>query len=121
MTDNRARIQIDQPGKPGLFQHQELQGWEVLGPVTRGTSDTGALVRNISTGSYAQANNGVIRTLDQRKVRAAIAPAAKKLEGGKRVNVYLDDDSLDRAARLGKGNVSEGIRVALEQATIKDT
>lgn len=36
--------------------------------------------------------------------------------GGKRVQVYLDDDSLAIAAKLGNGNVSEGIRKALKQA-----
>lgn len=35
------------------------------------------------------------------------------LKGGKRVNVYLDKPSLDRAFKLGKGNVSKGIRKAL--------
>jgi hypothetical protein len=32
---------------------------------------------------------------------------------GKRVNVYLDAASLERAAKLGDGNVSEGIRRSL--------
>lgn len=36
-----------------------------------------------------------------------------EMEGGKRVNVYLDAASLARASRLGDGNVSEGIRRAL--------
>lgn len=36
-----------------------------------------------------------------------------EMAGGKRVNVYLDAASLARAAQLGHGNVSEGIRVAL--------
>lgn len=36
-----------------------------------------------------------------------------ELTGGKRVNVYLDAASLARAAELGCGNVSEGIRAAL--------
>jgi hypothetical protein len=40
------------------------------------------------------------------------------LEGGKRVNVYLDTESLERAERLGLGNVSEGIRIALRQARV---
>lgn len=40
-------------------------------------------------------------------------PAA--LESGKRVNVYLDATSLERAATLGNGNVSEGIRIALNE------
>lgn len=36
-----------------------------------------------------------------------------EMDGGKRVNVYLDAASLARAAELGGGNVSEGIRLAL--------
>jgi post-segregation antitoxin (ccd killing protein) len=39
-----------------------------------------------------------------------------EMKGGKRVNVYLDADSLDRAAQLGGGNVSEGVRLALARA-----
>ncbi|MFA9949168.1 hypothetical protein [Dentiradicibacter hellwigii] len=35
--------------------------------------------------------------------------------GGRRVNVYLDDESLDVALALGDGNISAGIRVALTQ------
>ena len=35
------------------------------------------------------------------------------MAGGKRVNVYLDAASMSRAAELGGGNVSEGIRRAL--------
>lgn len=44
-------------------------------------------------------------------VRRVGAPTV--LEGGKRVHVYLDAISLLRAAELGGGNVSEGIRVAI--------
>lgn len=36
--------------------------------------------------------------------------------GGKRVNVYLGPLDCEIAARLGDGNVSEGIRKALQQA-----
>ena len=35
---------------------------------------------------------------------------------GKRVQVYLDTKSLAIAAKLGNGNVSDGIRKALKQA-----
>jgi hypothetical protein len=34
---------------------------------------------------------------------------------GKRVQVYLDIESLETAARLGDGNISRGIRKALKQ------
>lgn len=36
------------------------------------------------------------------------------LDAGERVNVYLDAASLKRAAELGNGNVSDGIRLALK-------
>jgi len=38
------------------------------------------------------------------------------LSGGRKVNTYLDADSIAIATRLGNGNVSEGIRKALKQA-----
>ena len=117
--DNRSRITIEQPGKPRLYQPYDLPGWETVGTVTRGESDTGALVRNRETGNYSQVNAGVLRTLDQRKVLAALGQFsnAKKLNDGRRVSVYLDGQALNRAAALGDGNVSEGIRRALELAS----
>lgn len=36
--------------------------------------------------------------------------------GGKRVQVYLDAESIAIASKLGNGNVSEGIRKALKKA-----
>ena len=38
----------------------------------------------------------------------------KKMEGGKRVFAYLDQASIDEAKKLGNGNMSEGIRIALK-------
>lgn len=38
-----------------------------------------------------------------------------ELEGGSRRNVYLDAVSIARARKLGKGNISEGIRIALSR------
>lgn len=59
-------------------------------------------------------------------VKPDIRPEAEKRPvgrpaavGGKRVQVYLDDDSLAVAAKLGAGNVSDGIRKALKQVTEK--
>lgn len=40
----------------------------------------------------------------------------RKMECGKRINVYLDTESLAIAARIGNGNVSEGIRKTLKQS-----
>lgn len=36
--------------------------------------------------------------------------------GGRRIQLYLDDDSLQTAAQLGAGNISLGIRQALRLA-----
>jgi post-segregation antitoxin (ccd killing protein) len=35
---------------------------------------------------------------------------------GKPVRVYIDDETIERARKLGNGNLSEGIRKALEIA-----
>lgn len=93
-----------------------------MGTVTRDDSDTGALVRIEATGSYVQVNAGAIRALDGRKVAAALGTAGRppKLQGGKRINVYLDSGSLDIADALGDGNISEGIRRALLTFDSKD-
>lgn len=44
-----------------------------------------------------------------------IVGRASKMEGGKRVNDYLDAVSPGRAEVLGKGNILEGIRIALQK------
>jgi hypothetical protein len=38
------------------------------------------------------------------------------LQDGRRVYLYLDKASLERAAKLGDGNMSKGIREALAKA-----
>ena len=38
-----------------------------------------------------------------------------EMKGGGRHNVYLDAASITRAVKLGKGNLSEGIRIALSR------
>lgn len=51
---------------------------------------------------------------DLRNSRPAGRPA--ELEGGRKVNTYLDAESIAIAQRLGNGNISEGIRTALRMA-----
>mgnify|MGYP000928656743 CR=1 FL=1 len=69
---NRDRLTVTLGGPWRLYQHRPLPGWEMLGIVQRGDLTTGALARS-ATGQYAQVNAGVVRTLDQRKVKAALA------------------------------------------------
>jgi hypothetical protein len=40
-----------------------------------------------------------------------------ELEGGARKNVYLDAASIAKAKKLGKGNISVGIRIALSRVS----
>lgn len=42
-----------------------------------------------------------------------------ELSDGRRVNAYLDADSIEIASKLGSGNVSDGIRTALKRAAVK--
>lgn len=111
---NRAKITVDPAGKAGLYQHQALPGWEAAGTVTRG-DDKGALLRNTSTGIYAMANAGSIRSLDQRKVLAALGSNASKMDDGRRRNVYMSDRDAEYLKQLGEGNLSEGIRIAVNK------
>lgn len=113
--ENRSRTTVELGAVNPLYPDPRLGGWEYAGIVSAG-ADKGPLIRNTHTGIYAMSIGGAIRSLDQRKIRAALDPAAKKLDGGKRVNVYLDDASAATAATLGDGNVSEGIRLALALA-----
>jgi hypothetical protein len=117
--ENRNRVIVEAGAESPLYADPRLPGWEYAGLVSAGP-DKGPLLRNKHTGIYVMSIGGAVRSLDQRKVRAALDPAAKKLDGGKRVNVYLDESSLNRAAQLGGGNVSEGIRIALAQAVATD-
>ena len=42
-----------------------------------------------------------------------------KMDGGRKVCVYLDAESVAKASYLGDGNISDGIRIALMPTTIQ--
>lgn len=71
---NRGRITIDPSGAWRLYATTIPAGADVLGTVTQG-AETGALIRCRGTGLYAQLNAGAVRSLDQRKVSAAMGAA----------------------------------------------
>lgn len=71
---------------------------------------------NLPYQEVAEACQGRNRYTDPLAEKRAVGRPVS-LDAGKRVNVYLDSDSLERAAKLGNGNVSEGIRIALQRAT----
>lgn len=121
-SPHRARLTVALGGGWRLYQAACPPGMTMLGTITRGTGDTGALAVVERTQQLVQLGAGGMRTLDQRKAWAALEEARGRggrpaeLDGGRRVNVYLDASSLQRAAELGDGNVSEGIRRALATA-----
>lgn len=118
---NRGRLAVDTNGDWRLYTNTLPANSTPLGTVTRDESDAGALVRIEATGVYVQVNAGTIRSLDGRKVAAALGTTGRPAEmaGGKRTNIYLDEDGRSVAEKLGNGNVSEGIRIALAQAKDK--
>jgi hypothetical protein len=116
--NNRGRLTVDVNGNWRLYTNTIPANSTALGTVTRDEGDTGALVRINATGVYVQVNAGAIRSLDGRKVAAALGTAGRPAEmtGGKRRNIYMDDESAAIAEKLGNGNISDGIRIALAMA-----
>ena len=113
--NNRGRLTVDASGNWQLYTNTIPANATPIGTVTRDIGDTGALVRIETTGAYVQVNAGAIRSLDGRKVAAALGTAGRPAEmaGGKRSNIYLDAASREISERIGNGNISEGIRLAL--------
>lgn len=72
---HRSRVTVEVPGRPDLYQLAPLPRWELVGTVTD-ADGTGALVRNLHTGVYCRANAGVLRSLPQVKVLAALDAAS---------------------------------------------
>ena len=118
---NRGRHTVDANGNWRLYTNAIPANSTPLGTVTRDIGDTGALVRMDKTGVYVQVNAGTIRSLDGRKVAAALGTTGRptEMDGGKRTNIYLDAESRATAERIGNGNISDGIRIALAQAKDK--
>ena len=117
-NSNHGRLVVEVGDKWRFYTNTIPAGAEVIGTVSRdGMADIGALVR-FANGNYVQINAGELRSLDGRKVSAALGTAGRPSEmaGGKKANTYLDAESIAIATRLGNGNVSEGIRKALKIA-----
>lgn len=126
--NNRGRLAVDLGGAWRIWWGNAPlpSGAQALGTITRDVGDTGALIL-LPSGQYRQGNAGAVRSLDQRKVAAAVEAAAHA-RGGARVgagratadgahgvirkNVTLDQSSIDKLRTLGDGDLSLGIRRA---------
>lgn len=121
--ENRSRVTVDQNGDWRMYTKTLPANAEPLGVVMRGAGNSGALVR-MENGTYAQVNDGSFIPLDGRKISSALGLKSSggrksEIEGGKRVTVYLTEEIIARAKEIGKGNLSEGIRVALIKASVQ--
>lgn len=100
-----------------MLQPAKLPNFEIVGVIEQDFGQ-GALALCKSTGRYVQLNMGASKNLDQRKVKALLditnnAGAPKKMESGKRRNIYIDDADLEKLKAIGKGNASAGLRALL--------
>ena len=77
---NRGRLTVQIDGPWRLYTTTVPKGGRALGTVTRDGLDTGALVLIEATGLYIQVNVGVIRSLDQRKVKVALAASGTETD-----------------------------------------
>lgn len=75
--DNRGRITVNTAGNWRLYTNTLPVNSTPLGVVSREEGERGALVRIEATGLLVQVNDGVIRSLDQRKTAAALAANAE--------------------------------------------
>ena len=75
---NRGRLTVDPNGNWRLYTNTSPANATPIGTVTRDIGDTGALVRIDATGAYVQVNAGAVRSLDGRKVAAALGTAGQR-------------------------------------------
>lgn len=115
------------PSMPGRYKWSVKTGKkEFFGDVPGGGPEGAAAVAVDKATAFGEADGysifapkAVLALIpdDVRNSRSSGRP--EELDGGKRVNVYLDAISCEIAATLGKGNVSDGIRKALKEAAMR--
>lgn len=92
-----------------LVSRTDLDGSRMLAVITK----NGSPVAYHHFNSSPEDENRYWRgRIEQLPISCEVGRPAE-LEGGKRVNVYLDAESLSIASKIGDGNVSDGIRKAL--------
>lgn len=109
------------PSMPGRYKWSVRTGKkELFGDIMGGGPEAAAAVAIDKATAFGGADGysifapKAVLTLipeDMRNSRPVGRPS--ELEGGKKVNTYLDAGSIAIASRIGNGNVSEGIRKAL--------
>jgi|JI10StandDraft_1071094.scaffolds.fasta_scaffold152641_5 hypothetical protein len=89
---------------------------KAMGTITL-DGDTGALVKMKAGSYYLVQGPFKSRKIPAWRIRAIVGGSPTKVADGKRVCVYLDADTIDKAYAIGRHNVSEGIRKAVAKFT----
>jgi hypothetical protein len=98
-------------------------GAEIIGTVTRGTGQTGALIQ-LPNGNYVQGNAGTIRTLAAHEVHAAMDAYTFGRpplfdEPARRTTITMTDDMI-RWLKAQPGGMSDTIRRLVQSAMDAD-
>ena len=112
-------MKINKSGEWKNYMQTAPQGAEVFGTVET-ESGTGALIRLKKR--YYRVNDGILHVLDGRTVAGALGKLGtggrpQSMENGRKIMVYLDDETVFRAKEMAGGNLSEGLRCAVWLAT----
>ncbi|MGV1048215.1 MAG: hypothetical protein ACOYD4_06800 [Solirubrobacterales bacterium] len=86
-------------------------GSEMLGVVTRGEFDHGALIK-LTSGIYVQGNASVTRSLSQDEVATALSRRAGRPATGtqrRKINMTLPESEIEQLREIGNGNASAGV------------
>lgn len=119
------KYKIESKEKAKRWQPLPLPGFEIVGVIiTDGGMDKGALALCECSGQYVQLNTNVARSLDQRRVKAALgisnnAGAPKKMNNGRRRTLYMADLDWTELSVLGGGNASKGLRELIKSSDRK--
>lgn len=98
----------------GPYLPGALPDWTPVGTVQLG-DEAGALVQHRKTKRYALARDGEVQKLDQRRVLAALGKSpARKFKSAVKFTSYMPPEIRDKAGRIGRGNISDGLRIAVE-------
>lgn len=120
IVDRKRKFTVDKNGAWEKFAINLPINSQAIGTVTWEDGAPAALIRFNKTGGYAAIKEKNILPLSRIAVEKQFMPVGrpKYLNNGRKIQVYLDEESLTFATKLGMGNISAGVRAALKSANV---
>ena len=120
IVDRKRKFTVDKNGAWEKFTTELPRYSQAIGTVTWEDGASAALIRFNATGGYAAIKEKNILPLSRIAVEKQFMPVGrpKYLNNGRKIQVYLDEESLLFATKLGSGNISAGVRAALKCARV---